>query len=1157
MCDGASAACPADALRAEGAACDDGDACTAGEACRAGACGGGAAITCAETECGGTRCDRARGCLPKADGTACDDRDAATGQDRCYDGACRGYPEERVAQIAGGARHTLLRLDDGSVWAMGADDRGQLGDGASRRRTVPGRVQGLPPAVDVAAGGDASLAATSDGGLFFWGELRLPDGRSLSAATPQRVAGPTGVVRVAASRTHLLAVTSAGELWTAGDNTYGALGREDGGDPLRFDRARIEAVAQAAAGPHFTVASSAGTVWAWGNNSYGVTGAAVPTVVPVPTVVAGAPVAAELAAGEGHVLARATDGTLWSWGRNDGGQLGDGTTTSRPEPRRVASLAGVTRVAAGPFRGFALGSRGELWGWGRNATGELGRLADFTLTPTRVPGLPSVDAVGAGERASLAYVASAAGRRLWAFGDGAEGQLGGGFPVATQDDPATVVGFGRNRHLVIEQNYDTRRTGANLRETALTVANVRPGSFGRAIPDLVVRGQVYAQPLFVAGAVRGRDALYVATERNYLYAFDATTGESLWPSPAVFDDPVTAGCGDCTNISPYVGITSTPAIDLATGTIYVVAKVAAPTAGPTFYIHAVDMVTGALRSRSAPIAAVLPGCSSDSTAAGLSPYPLPPCTDAMLTVRFQAAKQYQRPGLLLQDGLLYVAFGGTCDQYPYHGWLMTYDAATLAPRGTFITTHEGARDASGHVTDCPRFIGTCPGFGYGGGVWQGGRGLASTGTGDVFFTDGNAISPAPLTPAGMPSNARPLDLSNAVMRVSRGREGALTLTSWFTQSNYEQLDDDDDDLGSGGVLLVPGIAPASARLITGGKEARLLVLRPDDLGGPTGRGISPTDDGLAQPPVDIPGRHASTYTGNIHIGPVFWRGRSSGAQVYVLPEELRVMAFRFDDATGQLAATPTTAPTTPNFLVYRSTLAVSADGDADGTGVLWGTGQQLGGVLFAYDAANVAAGPIWNSNGDAADALGTWQNYGIPTVANGRVYVPVRDGDDGRIAVYGLRPVPRAGVAVADPCTPLPPPPTTWDALYRDFLAPTPSFCSQPTQTAGHCQNCHHPEGSAGSAWNFGTTGDDLYRELVARRFVSPGPAAPSSPLGCDPRAGACPSGASPIFWVSGGRMPLDHGPTCDAPFVAAIRGWLAAGGCRRPPTDGTMNCPP
>lgn len=235
---------------------------------------------------------------------------------------------------------------------------------------------------------------------------------------------------------------------------------------------------------------------------------------------------------------------------------------------------------------------------------------------------------------------------------------------------------------VLTQHYDIARTGANTAETVLTPANVST-SFGKLFAD-TLDGQVYAQPLYVQTlSLSGgtHNVVFVCTENNSVYAMDADRASvTYWH--VNLGTPFTPSC---TDLTPVVGITGTPVIDLASGTLYVDTKLAA---GPAQKLHALDITNGHEKFGG-------------------------PVTIAASA--FSASIQHQRPGLLLLNGVVYVSFGSHCDQSSYHGYVLGYNATNLSQVAAFNVTPTGSQGA----------------------VWSGGMGPAADSAGNVYIMTGN------------------------------------------------------------------------------------------------------------------------------------------------------------------------------------------------------------------------------------------------------------------------------------------------------------------------------------------------------------------------------------------------------------------------------------
>jgi hypothetical protein len=531
---------------------------------------------------------------------------------------------------------------------------------------------------------------------------------------------------------------------------------------------------------------------------------------------------------------------------------------------------------------------------------------------------------------------------------------------AGSDAPAPPQGAS-----ILTQHNDNARTGANLRETALTTANVSPASFGRLFAR-AVDDQVYAQPLVYSGvSIPGKgtvNVLYVVTMSDTIYAFDAddpAAGSPLWTVSLV--DPTTGvvpvthtdvgmACGRYLDIGGNIGIESTPVIDSATGTMFVVAKT--KDRGVQVYrLHALDVATGAERAGSpVVIGASVPGTGVGS-AAGF--------------VTFDASLENQRPALLLSSGKVYIGFSSYCDTGNYHGWLIAYDAATLARAAAFNVTPDGAL----------------------GGIWMSGQGPSADDQGNVYVKIANGDTTVQGGGTGY---------SEALLLMTP----ALAPVDWFVPYDYANLNATDLEVGSSGLLLLQ----QDHRTISGSKKSKIYVNDTGNLGHFSDAG----DSQIVQT--------ISLDAGELHGSPVLWP-TSAGELVYVWAADDTVRSFQVTG--GMLTAAGVGTSPSPGW--PGGSLTVSANGATPGTGILWAsmplTGANEGlipGILRALDAAHVDT-ELWNSRlNPARDDCGFYAKYASPTVANGKVYLP---SFSNRVCVYGLMPDDDAGTLDAATCS--------------------------------------------------------------------------------------------------------------------------------------------
>lgn len=353
---------------------------------------------------------------------------------------------------------------------------------------------------------------------------------------------------------------------------------------------------------------------------------------------------------------------------------------------------------------------------------------------------------------------------------------------------------------VTTYHNDNSRRGLNDKETILTRANVNPEQFGKLF-SYKTDGYAYAQPLYLAGVnIPGRGAhnvVYVATEHDTIYAFDADSNQgmnklSLWQRS--FIDPVhgittVASRADahCTDLAPEIGITGTPVIDTQTGTMYVVVRTKEN--GQFFQrLHALDVTTGAEKFGGPTVIGAKVQGTGDGSVNGY--------------VSFDPLLNNQRPGLLLVNGLVYIGWASHCDNGPYHGWVMTYDARTLQQNGVWNAT---------------------PNAGLGG-VWQAGAAPAADDEGNVYLATGNG---------GFDANVGGTDSGDSVVKLGGPSQQQLPVLDYFTPHDQAVLDEQDADLGSGGPMLLPTQSPRAPHrhlLTLGGKGGVVYLIDRDNMG---------------------------------------------------------------------------------------------------------------------------------------------------------------------------------------------------------------------------------------------------------------------------------------------------------------------------------------
>jgi hypothetical protein len=489
---------------------------------------------------------------------------------------------------------------------------------------------------------------------------------------------------------------------------------------------------------------------------------------------------------------------------------------------------------------------------------------------------------------------------------------------------------------VITNRYGNDRAGANQSETILNTSNVSDAAFGKLF-SLPVDGQVYAQPLYlphVSIAGISHNVVYTVTENNSVYAFDADNpaAQMLWHVNVGPPIPCSAipVCSTYKGLQPIIGITSTPVIDISTGTIYVVAETYVG-ATASFYLHALDVGTGHERLGSPVLIAGKVLGTGD---------PLYPADAPGGQVVFNAFMEWQRPGLLELNGNIYIAFSGHQDTRPYHGWLFGYDGFSLRRVLIKCITPNGIE----------------------GGVWQSGAGLAADSAGNVYASTGNGTFDA---------NAGGSDYGETVMKMNAIT--GMVVTTYFTPGNFQALNDDDADLGSVGTILLPGEQFA----VAGSKAGVMFLLNSSLLGGYS----SSTDAVLQEWPTTL----------RQYGDPVFYNNTlyDWGAGWTAIGYQFNGSSF---NTTPSIQANDYIADTSYS---NEPALAISANGTATGTGILWASyslnggsdGFSYQGVFSAYNASNLTR--LWSSEDNhARDDLGGWAKWTTPTIANGKVYIP-------------------------------------------------------------------------------------------------------------------------------------------------------------------------
>jgi hypothetical protein len=515
---------------------------------------------------------------------------------------------------------------------------------------------------------------------------------------------------------------------------------------------------------------------------------------------------------------------------------------------------------------------------------------------------------------------------------------------ATSDQATLTVNRPSTTDVVTYHN-DIARTGQNLNETILTPANVNSTTFGK-LGFYSVDGKVDAQPLYLSNInIPGQgthNVLYVVTEHDSVYAFDADNGTQLWKVPMLEAGETPSDDRGCFQVSPEIGITSTPVIDRAhgsNGAIYLVAMSKNSSGNYFQRIHALDVTTGAeLFSGPRAIQASFHG-TGDNNSNG--------------NVIFDPKQYKERAGLLLLNGVVYTGWASHCDIGSYTGWIIGYDASTLAQTSVLNVVPNGSRGA----------------------IWMSGAGLAADSTGNIYFLDANGDFDAILNGSGFPGNG---DYGNAFLKLSTSR--GLAVADYFEMDNQQQENSSDTDLGSGGAMVLPDLADGSGTVrhlaVGAGKDSNLYVVNRDSMGK-----FNPNGNNIYQ---ELPG----ALPGGVFAMPAYFNGT-----VYYGSVGRPIQAFKITNARLPSSAA---GHTNNSFGYPGATPGISANGTTNA--ILWAVENSNPAVLHAYDATNLSNELYNSSQVEPRDQFGAGNKFITPTIINGKVYVGTTNG----VGVFGL-----------------------------------------------------------------------------------------------------------------------------------------------------------
>jgi hypothetical protein len=650
-----------------------------------------------------------------------------------------------------------------------------------------------------------------------------------------------------------------------------------------------------------------------------------------------------------------------------------------------AATLNVTAVTITPNPAtFAVGATQQFTAKQNNADGTI---TDITATANWASANTAVATVAAG---GLATGVAAGSTTITASLNGLSSKV-----------TVTVTLAGNTAVNIPTWHVDNNRSGLNAKESSLTPTNVAGPTFGKLFSYLV-DGYAYAEPLLISSVTINaavHNVLYVATENDSVYAFDAdnygtgaNAGKPLWQVSLLQsgETPLTGA-----SVQPVQGVTSTPVIDPLTKTIYVVSAQKSSAGGATYRLSALDITTGAQKHSPVTITASVPGTNSTADRNGVVSLP---------------AGCVQRAALLLSQGTLYIGVG-SC----HSGWLLSYDAQTLAQTGVF----NASPNIDGEGT-----------YGGAGGVWMGSGGPVADNAGNVYISTGNG-----------PWNPSQGSYGDSILKFS----SSLQLLDYFTPEDYGYMNCQDSDLAAGGLLMIPG----SGQIVGGGKMGKIYLIKTAQMGheqaldagalqtlfveqGVAGSQPYPSSctdkDALGNPlpngktyNVGGPNDTNGDTNNGINSYEIFGTSAYFNGSIYlgVTPTNTAApgVVRRFTYASGALAAQEFTSLNVSQAqpLNTRGTTPfISANGANDG--ILWtiDQGQPIqsasptNATLYAYDATNLS-NELYGSDVNSGDQPGYGIKFSSPIVANGKVYIST--GHDlstvahpqGEIDVYGLK----------------------------------------------------------------------------------------------------------------------------------------------------------
>jgi hypothetical protein len=512
---------------------------------------------------------------------------------------------------------------------------------------------------------------------------------------------------------------------------------------------------------------------------------------------------------------------------------------------------------------------------------------------------------------------------------------------------------------VLTHHNNIARTGVQAYETTLTPQNVNMESFGK-LYSFPVDGNLYAAPLYAGSLAMGdgktHNMVFVATTNGTVYGFDADGNNPsagyLWKTSlmASSEQAVTPADYNCGQPAPAVGVIGTPVIDRTLGVLYVVARSKSVTGSSTQYfqrLHALSLASG-IEELNGPttIAAQVQGTGDDSVNG---------------VVAFNPLTENQRAALLEASGAIWIVWASHCDNPPYHGWTIAYDANDISQQMAVYNNTPNGSD---------------------GGIWMSAGGPSADSAGNVYTVAGNGTFDV---------NKGGEDYADTVSRVVMSG-GTINTADSFTPSDQVFLSEQDLDMGTSSALLFddPASGVAPHLVATTNKAGQIYLLSATNLGK-----YESGHNGINNLNGDIEDFSAGQQ---IYGSLSYFNGR-----LYVGPSNRPVASYTFTPGTQTTAGTFMTEPAITSTVVFSNGEAggaqpvISANGTSDG--IVWAINyKQATAVVYAFDPDTLAE--LWDSTQETSgrDLATGPVSFTVPVIANGKVYV----GSQGQLTVYGL-----------------------------------------------------------------------------------------------------------------------------------------------------------